>query len=95
MIIPQATQEFKNTQTNLNLCMTSEQISGPRNPKKDAERAAYLQGGQNHCLYREIKQNYYKTGVSCLRWCDTLCAQGMTCDCVERCKQTPGVLFKK
>ncbi len=92
--IPQAIQKFQDPKQNVNLCFTSSLISGPRNPEQDALRIAFLQVGKQYCSSEALKQDYYTTGVFCLTYCEFLCSPGMTCDCVERCKKTPGVLFK-
>ena len=93
-LIPKAIETLKNPKENKNICLTGSLSGGPRDPEKDAARAAYVQSGKQYCPPNEIQQGYYGTGVMCLKYCDVLCAEGMTCDCVERCKQTPGVLFK-
>ncbi len=92
--IPKAIEILKNSKQNQELCLTATLSSGPRNPERDAARAAYVQVGKQYCPSNSIQLGYYGTGVNCLMYCDALCTEGMTCDCVERCKKTPGILFK-
>lgn len=92
--IAKALEILKNSQQNQNICLTASLSTGPRNPEKDAARAAYVQAGKQYCPSNTIQEGYYGTGVTCLAYCDVLCSKGMTCDCVERCKKTRGILFK-
>ena len=93
-LIPQALNTLQNSKENVDVCMRQGRYSGPRDPKQDALRAAFVQIGKNYCKSNLKIAGYYATGVFCLTYCDLLCQPGMVCDCVERCKQTPGVLFK-
>ncbi len=92
--LPGAVQKFQDTKQNANLCLTGAYVGGPRNPDRDALRAAFTQVGKQYCRADLIQKGYYGTGVFCLTYCDVMCSTGMVCDCVERCKLTPGVLFK-
>ncbi len=93
-LIPKAIETLKNPQQNKDKCLIGYLNAGPRNPEKDAERAAYTQVGKQYCPPNTIERGFNGTGVMCLAYCDVLCPEGMACDCVERCKKTPGVLFK-
>lgn len=93
-LIPKFIETLKNPKENTNMCMTASWSTGARNPERDAARAAYVQAGKQYCPPDTTERGYYTTGVPCLIFCDALCAEGSACDCVERCKQTPGVLFK-
>lgn len=94
-LIPNAIEVLKNPKKNEDICVAGALSAGPRNPEQDAKRAAFVQMGKKYCPANTLEQGYYATGVACLMICDGLCPEGMVCDCVERCKKTPGVLFKE
>ncbi len=94
-LIPKAIQQWK-TQDQLLFSCINRNYSGARNPWKDAKRVAYLKLYHQHCPYhlKNLTDDFNRTPVVCLQHCTLDCDTGEQCDCIERCKDTPGILFQ-
>lgn len=72
-LIPKAIEILKNAKKSGNICLIGSLNTGPRNPEKDAERAAFVQAGEKYYPPGALAQGFYATGVVCLTYCDWLC----------------------
>lgn len=92
-LIPKATQLLKTKGKKDGYCYTQGRRPTRRNPLDDAIRQAYLQGGWKYCPVNSRQPAADNNGVQCLRTCKYLGVIGYPQDCIEKCKNSPGVLF--
>ncbi len=93
-LVPKIMVTLKNPKKNKDYCEGRGYFASYRNPLQDAVRQAYILKGKQYCSQKLLKPSPLINGVECLSNCKYLGVLGYPLDCVEKCKDTPGVLFK-
>lgn len=94
--VAEAIRQYRDTKNNDSICHVHGINTAPtRDPESDALREAYLQVGQQYCsLKSQRKSSYFDTPIFCMKYADYFASGSNKQDLIERCKLTPGVLFR-